>query len=63
MTHATIISNNDIVERASFSKDPLTLLLRAERLAEEYVEKSGGCRTKAENVRAVRTLRNYIVAR
>lgn len=57
-------SNNDrTIERISYSKDPLSLMLRAEASAIKHEADYGGCRTQAEQQRMIRTIRNETAVR
>jgi hypothetical protein len=57
-------TNNDTaIERISYSKDPLTIMLRAEAAAIRHEQEYGGCRTQAEQQRMIRTIRNETAVR
>jgi hypothetical protein len=57
-------TNNDLaIERISYSKDPLSIMLRAEAAAIRHEDNYGGCRTKAEQQRMIRTIRNQTAVR
>jgi len=57
-------TNNDhVIERISYSKDPLSIMLRAESVATRYEQEYGGCRTQVEQQRMVRALRNATAVR
>lgn len=57
-------TNNDhAIERGSYNRDPLTLMLRAESAAVRHEQEYGGCRTQAEQLRMIRTIRNETAVR
>lgn len=59
---ATIHYTDKPRERASFSTDPLRLMLRAEDRAERVMDEYGAARTAKEKINEVRALRGYYVS-